>query len=55
MQLNYFKKDMIVVDEVQSLLLCVVDARDHRRNHSSGGVRWTGLLYGPKTGSDRMY
>ena len=31
-----------------------LDVRDNKRNHSSGGVWWTGLriLYGPKTDCD---
>ena len=28
--------------------------KDDKRNHSSGGVRWTGLLYGLKTESNRV-
>ena len=31
------------------IAVCVVDACDHKCYHSSGGVRWTGLLYGLKT------
>ena len=32
----------------------LADVRDHKHNHSSGGVRWMGLLYGLKTDSDRV-
>ena len=41
-------------DEVQFIAVGVADVRDHKQNHSSGGVRWTGLLRGPKTNSDRV-
>ena len=39
---------------MQLIAVCVADVRDHKRNHSSGGVRWTRLLNGPKIDSDRI-
>ena len=30
------------------------DVRGFKRNHSYGGVRWTGLLCDPKTNSDHV-
>ena len=39
---------------MQLIAVCVADVRDHNQNHSSGGVRWMGLLYGLMTDSDQV-